>query len=116
MRSVTSYFNPTIYRKTMHRNWPLWAVYGLFWLFAIPLRIFNDFTRRSRYDIIGGLQEDMLRDFEWLPDMLQMGVVVAVGYGVLCAMAIVEQIGTTGIVVTLANPDAGSVNELRMQG
>ena len=36
--------------------------------------------------------------------------------GVLCAMAIVEQIGTTGTVVALENPGAGSVNELRMQG
>ena len=36
--------------------------------------------------------------------------------GVLCAMAIVEQIGTTGIVVALPVPGSGSVSELRMGG
>ncbi len=28
MRSGTSYFNSTLYRKTMGRFWPLWALYG----------------------------------------------------------------------------------------
>lgn len=36
--------------------------------------------------------------------------------GVLCAKAIVEQIGTTGIVVALPVPSSGSVSELRMAG
>lgn len=36
--------------------------------------------------------------------------------GVLCAMAIVEQIGTTGTVIALPVPGSGSVSELRMQG
>ena len=36
--------------------------------------------------------------------------------GALCAQAIVDQIGQTGTVVALMNPEAGSVNELRMQG
>ena len=39
MRSGTSYFNPTLYRKTMLRFWPLWALYGLLWLFALPLSL-----------------------------------------------------------------------------
>ena len=36
--------------------------------------------------------------------------------GVLCAKAIVEQIGTTGIVIALPVPSSGSVSELRMKG
>jgi len=36
--------------------------------------------------------------------------------GVLCAKAIVEQIGTTGTVVALPVPGSGSVSELRMAG
>lgn len=36
--------------------------------------------------------------------------------GVLCAKAIVEQIGTTGTVIALPVPGSGSVSELRMQG
>ena len=29
MGSATSFFNSTIYRKTMARYWPLWALYGV---------------------------------------------------------------------------------------
>lgn len=36
--------------------------------------------------------------------------------GVLCAKAIVEQIGTTGTVIALPVPTSGSVSELRMAG
>ena len=43
MRSGTSYFNPTLYRKTMLRFWPLWALYGLLWLFALPLNLLNQY-------------------------------------------------------------------------
>ena len=41
MRSGISCFNGTLYRKTMARFWPLWALYGLFWMFAIPLNLMN---------------------------------------------------------------------------
>ena len=37
MRSGTSYFNWTVFRKTVFRFWPLWAVYFVGWLFALPL-------------------------------------------------------------------------------
>ena len=37
MRSGTSFFNSTLYRKTMTRFWPLWALYGVIWAFLIPL-------------------------------------------------------------------------------
>ena len=29
MRSATSYFNGTLYRKTLARFWPLWVGYGV---------------------------------------------------------------------------------------
>ena len=38
MRSGTSFFNPTLFRKTLGRFWPLWAVYGLIWVYALPVR------------------------------------------------------------------------------
>ena len=37
MRSGTSYFNWTIFKKTVFRFWPLWGVYFVGWLFALPL-------------------------------------------------------------------------------
>ena len=37
MLSAKSFFNPTVYRKTLTRFWPLWAVNLVFWLFLLPL-------------------------------------------------------------------------------
>ena len=39
MRSKTSYFNRTIFIKTMVRFWPLWAAYFAVWLLCVPLPI-----------------------------------------------------------------------------
>ena len=36
MACVTSYFNSTLWHKSMHRFWPLWTVYLVGWLFLIP--------------------------------------------------------------------------------
>lgn len=38
MRSGTSFFDLTIYKKTVNRFWPLWAVNLVFWLFLLPFR------------------------------------------------------------------------------
>ena len=46
MRSATSYFNGPLYRKTMARFWPLWAGYGVIWLFFIPLNMLNMYFSR----------------------------------------------------------------------
>ena len=43
MGSATSCFNSTLYRKTMTRFWPLWALYGVIWAFLIPLNLLNQF-------------------------------------------------------------------------
>ena len=32
MRSATSYFNFTLFRKNLSRFWPIWGLYGLIWL------------------------------------------------------------------------------------
>ena len=37
MRSGTSFFDWTVFKKTVFRFWPLWAVYFVGWLFAMPL-------------------------------------------------------------------------------
>ncbi len=41
MRSATSYFNGTLYRKTLARFWPLWGFYGVILLFAFPLNLLS---------------------------------------------------------------------------
>lgn len=37
MRSGTSFFDLTLYRRTVNRFWPLWAVNLVLWLFVLPL-------------------------------------------------------------------------------
>ena len=41
MRSVTSYFNSALYRKNLSRFWPIWALYSVIWLFALPLNLLH---------------------------------------------------------------------------
>lgn len=38
MRSGTSFFNGTVYKKTFLRFWPIWAVNLVFWLLMLPLQ------------------------------------------------------------------------------
>ena len=50
MRSATSCFNLTLYQKNLSRFWPIWALYGLIWLFLLPISIlFTLLERRLRY-------------------------------------------------------------------
>lgn len=37
MQSKTSFFNKTIFRKSVTRFWPLWFLYAAVWLFILPL-------------------------------------------------------------------------------
>ena len=44
MKSATSSsrpgrFYPALWKKNMARFWPLWAVFGVFWLFVVPLTL-----------------------------------------------------------------------------
>ena len=59
MRSGTSCFNGTLYRKTMARFWPLWALYGLFWMFAIPLNLMNRYFNYLRWTGGTGTPQDL---------------------------------------------------------
>ena len=51
MRSATSFCNPTLYRKTVARFWPMWAAWGAFWLFVIPMNLLNRYF--DRFDRLG---------------------------------------------------------------
>ena len=89
MRSGTSCFNSTLYRKTMLRFWPLWAAYGLMWLFMVPFNLLNNYFSLGGGSVNPAERTQFLvetaRD---IPRTLQFGVFVACGYGVLCAMAV----------------------------
>ena len=89
MRSGTSFFNSTLYRKTMLRFWPLWVAYGLMWLFLLPFNLLNNyFSMRGASVSSVELANRLVEYARDIPNTLQFGVFVACGYGVLCAMAV----------------------------
>lgn len=89
MRSGTSFFNSTLYRKTMLRFWPLWAAYGLMWLYLVPFNLLNNyFSMRGASVSSVELANRLVEYARDIPNTLKFGVFVACGYGVLCAMAV----------------------------
>ncbi|MEG0779770.1 MAG: ABC transporter permease subunit [Oscillospiraceae bacterium] len=98
MRSVTSFFNPTLFRKNLSRFWPLWALYGTIWLFMMPVAQFvqlhNRYSPYTRLDI----QRDVLGMG------LGGGLTLALFAGVLLAMALFSYLCTArsvGLMHTL---------------
>ena len=87
MRSGTSFFNGTLYRKAFFRFWPIWALYGTMWLLILPLRFLAEAMRGSvRSDLTD--TEYLLQMAKDIPDMLSFGVLTALVAGVVCAMAV----------------------------
>ena len=85
MRSATSYFNGPLYRKTMARFWPLWGLWGVGWLFLIPLNFLNIYFNRY---VSTAPQRRLMDMAANLPDLLESGVVLALFFAILCAMAV----------------------------
>lgn len=85
MRSATSYFNSTLYRKTLARFWPLWAAYGVLWLFLIPLNLLNDYFNPYMSSTPAGRLLDEALD---LPRLAMPGLYLAAFCAILCAMAV----------------------------
>jgi ABC-2 type transport system permease protein len=88
MRSRISCFNTTLYGKNMARFWPIWVLYGIVWLFAMPISILLQSGRyqgdpETRREIVG-----------WFADrtVLELAGDFAVGltfcFGILVAMAV----------------------------
>lgn len=87
MRSATSYFNGTLYRKTLARFWPLWGLWGVGWLFLCPLRLLNSYLTDYHFRATSA-QESLLWDARSLPELLASGVFLAACFAILCAMAV----------------------------
>ena len=87
MRSATSYFNGTLYRKTLARFWPLWGLWAVGWLFLVPLRLLNAYLSDYHFRAYSA-QQSLLWDAQDLPDILTSGVFLALFFAILCAMAV----------------------------
>ena len=85
MRSATSYFNGPLYRKTLARFWPLWGLWGVMWLFALPLNMLSDYF--SRY-LDSAPQRRLLSMALHLPDFLRPLLAFTLLFALLCAMAV----------------------------
>lgn len=49
MKSKTSSFNLTIFKKSITRFWPIWAAYFIFWLIALPISTASDLSHKIRF-------------------------------------------------------------------
>lgn len=87
MRSATSYFNGSLYRKTLARFWPLWGLWGVGWLFLCPLRLLNSYLSDYHFRAYSA-QQSLLWDAQTLPKILTAGVFLALFFAILCAMAV----------------------------
>lgn len=84
MRSGTSFFDLTLYRKTVNRFWPLWAVNLVIWLFILPL---NGLVQLG--DDPYGSSKSLLRFARNVGDYAtEWGIIFAVFAGLVVAMAV----------------------------
>ena len=89
MRSGTSFFDWTIFRKTVFRFWPLWAVYLVGWLFALPLNGLTMLRLDAR--AATGIDYGYLENFAQytVPGSVERDVVIVfVIFSVMVAMAV----------------------------
>ena len=80
MRSATSYFNFTLFRKNLSRFWPIWGLYGLIWLVLLPIGLLTDGDYLT-------LARARLIPLQFL-DGMSTALFLAAGFGILCAMAV----------------------------
>ena len=95
MRSGTSFFNGTVFKKTIFRFWPLWGAYFAVWLVALPLN--GLMTLRLDQANHSGWGGSYMESFAYVtvPRMasrFNFALVLAVLFGVLCAMAVLSHL------------------------
>ena len=84
MKCVTSYCNPTLLRKNLTRFWPIWALYTVIWIYALPVNCMMMLQQEWR----AVSRAERLTDFiESIPRMFGFGTFMAFCFGVLTAMA-----------------------------
>lgn len=77
MRSVTSWFNGTLFKKNMTRFWPVWGLYLAIWVIVFPVNL-----------ILGNHSAQYFAREGILDYMIEMGLPMAVVFSVLAATAV----------------------------
>ena len=88
MRFGTSFFNGTLYQKTVMRFWPVWALYFIFWLMVLPMRFLSEAMRRSQWESEADLIAYLQMQARDIPTMLRSLLILSAIMGILCAMAV----------------------------
>ncbi|MBQ6207135.1 MAG: hypothetical protein IJK52_08635, partial [Oscillospiraceae bacterium] len=84
MKSKTSFFNPTLYRKNLTRFWPLWGLTAFFGA-LIPLSLI---MMRLRGDLNIGIETKAEFARLYYSGVVVFVPIVMLGYSILCAMAV----------------------------
>ena len=86
MKSGTSYFNWTLFKKNLTRFWPIWASYALIWMYALPMNCIAIVSRNQAW--MGDTAAAQVRAFALeVPNVLEgFGPVFAFLFGVLAVM------------------------------
>lgn len=74
MRFVTSFFNPTLYRKHLQRYWPIAAVWGAIWMLGIPVSLWNE----AKYTNYNGLVQMVEEWVNAIPAVASAAAVFAI--------------------------------------
>ncbi|MDE6281580.1 MAG: ABC transporter permease [Oscillospiraceae bacterium] len=89
MEFKKSFFDWTVFKKTICRFWPLWAAYFAIWLVSLPLSglMMLRLEANARPGLTGGYMENFA--FRQVPGAAENACLpLAVMFGVLCAMAV----------------------------
>ena len=101
MRSGTSFFNGTLYKKAFLRFWPIWALYGAQWLLMLPLPFLTTALRGGNPGV-SSMDYRLTEMVQYNPlDMLSFGVMSAAVAGVVCAMAVFSYLYTSRSACTM---------------
>ena len=101
MRSGTSFFNGTLYKKAFLRFWPIWALYGAQWLLMLPLPFLTTALRGGNPGV-SSMDYRLTEMAQYNPlDMLSFGVMSAAVAGVVCAMAVFSYLYTSRSACTM---------------
>lgn len=84
MQSKTSLFNPTLFRKNLTRFWPIWAVYGVIWVLALPGDLLSEYLNGyMQPEFAQGNVDSLVMDVA-----STVGIALAFGFGCIAALAV----------------------------
>lgn len=84
MQSRTSLFNSALFRKNMTRFWPIWAVYGVIWVLALPGNLLSEYLNGyMQPEFAPGNVDSLVMNVA-----STLGIALAFGFGCIAALAV----------------------------